>query len=87
MMIWNRLSLSLYIEFSKTGFSTDSASKFLKFNSSHFTLSEFIISKIRKISTFLKSIKNKNMKNLSNIILSKNKFDKFALFFYYRIKF
>ena len=38
------------------------------------------LSKIRKNSSFLKSIKNKNLKNLTNIILSKHKFDKLKSF-------
>ena len=38
------------------------------------------LSKIGKNSSFLKTIKNKNMKNLTNIILSKNKFDKLKSF-------
>ena len=37
-------------------------------------------SKNRKNNTFLKGIKNRNMKNLTNIILSKNKFDKLKSF-------
>lgn len=38
------------------------------------------LSKIRKNTAFLKSIKNKNKKNLTNIILPKNKFDKLKSF-------
>jgi hypothetical protein len=42
------------------------------------------LSKMRKNSTYLKSIKNKNMKNLTNIILSKHKFDKLKSFHKFR---